>query len=63
MGHSTGVPSLPLLSPPLLGVPERKGKEKRERNAVFKELGDNYVEPLWLNPNLEDSPEEDEEDG
>lgn len=38
-------------------------KEKRERNAVFKELGDNYVEPLWLNPNLEDSPEEDEEDG
>ncbi len=31
MGHSTGVPSLPLLSPPLLGVPERKGKEKRER--------------------------------
>ena len=38
-------------------------KEKRERNAVFKELGDNYIEPLWLNPNLEDSPEEDEEDG
>lgn len=36
-------------------------KERQERNAVFKELGDNYIEPLWLNPNLEQSEEDEDE--
>lgn len=34
-------------------------KEREDRNAIFKELGDNYIEPLWLNPNLQEEEEED----
>lgn len=36
-------------------------KEKEQRNAVFKELGDNYIEPLWLNPNLKEEEGEEED--
>ncbi len=34
-------------------------QEREDRNAIFKELGDNYIEPLWLNPNLQEPEEED----
>lgn len=34
-------------------------KERKDRKAIFKELGDNYIEPLWLNPNLQETEEED----
>ncbi len=34
-------------------------QEREDRKAIFKELGDNYIEPLWLNPNLQESEEED----
>ena len=44
------------------GYTERQiQKEKEERHAIFKDLGDNYIEPLWLNPNLKEE-EGDEED-
>lgn len=35
--------------------------ERKERNAIFKDLGDNYIEPLWLNPNLVSESDEEEE--
>ena len=44
------------------GYTERQiEKEKEERHAVFKELGDNYIEPLWLNPNLKEEEGEEED--
>ena len=38
-------------------------KAKAERNAVFKDLSDNYQEPLWLLPTLgEDEDDEGDEE-
>ena len=36
-------------------------EEKKNRKAIFKDLGDNYIEPLWLNPNLKEEEGEDED--
>lgn len=38
-------------------------KAKDERNAVFKDLSDAYVEPLWLLPVLDSDEDEDDEGG
>ena len=44
------------------GYTERQiEKEKEQRHAIFKELGDNYIEPLWLNPNLQEEEGEEED--
>lgn len=40
-------------------TPEQIKQERKDRKAIFKELGDNYTEPLWLNPNLQETEEED----
>ena len=36
-------------------------EEKKSRKAIFKDLGDNYIEPLWLNPNLKEDEGEEED--
>lgn len=40
-------------------TPKQIKKEKEKRNAVFNDLSDNYIEPLWM---LSDSTEEEDEE-